>query len=128
MQPQLLVTYNPSDSKVHDKTDFTRAPSARTDRGTGWAWAWALSIPKSSKRLMLPLFLAWSTSKDYVNLVGERKGWTVAPGNTQVNLQRQLLQGCSVRTNRVELDHGHGPNQVHIAACTLHRCTVRSHS
>ena len=76
--------YNPSDSKVHDKTDFTRAPSARTDRGTGWAWAWALSIPKSSKKTdAAKQFLAWSTSKEYVDLVGERKGWTVAPPGTR---------------------------------------------
>jgi len=76
--------FNPSDSKVADKTGFTGAPVESCTNGTGWAWAWALGIPKSSKKVAAAKeFLKWSTSKEYVKLVGETDGWTVAPPGTR---------------------------------------------
>ncbi|MGI9523202.1 MAG: ABC transporter substrate-binding protein [Hyphomicrobiaceae bacterium] len=76
--------YNPKDSTVADKTGFFQAPKEVTDKGTGWFWAWALAIPASSKKVDAEKeFLAWSTSKDYVKLVGETKGWVSAPPGTR---------------------------------------------
>ncbi len=76
--------FNPSDSRVSDKTGFTNAPIAAVDKGAGWAWAWALAIPASSKQEeAAKQFLKWATSKEYVTLVGESEGWVVAPPGTR---------------------------------------------
>lgn len=76
--------YNPDQSSVADKTGFFQAPKQVTDKGTGWFWAWALAIPNSSKKVAAAKeFLAWSTSKEYVELVGETKGWVSAPPGTR---------------------------------------------
>ena len=76
--------FNPNESKVADKTDFTQAPKQVTDKGTGWFWAWALSVPASSKKADAAKdFLKWSTSKEYVELVGESEGWVAAPPGTR---------------------------------------------
>ena len=76
--------YNPNESKVSDKTGFFQAPRQATDKGTGWFWAWALSVPGSSKQVDAAKdFLKWSTSKEYVTLVGESEGWVAAPPGTR---------------------------------------------
>ena len=76
--------FNPNESKVADKTDFTQAPKQVTDKGTGWFWAWALAVPASSKKADAAKdFLKWSTSKEYVELVGESEGWVAAPPGTR---------------------------------------------
>ena len=76
--------YNPNESSVADKTDFTQAPMQVTDKGTGWFWAWALAIPSSSNKVdAAKSFLEWATSKEYVVLVGESEGWVAAPPGTR---------------------------------------------
>jgi sorbitol/mannitol transport system substrate-binding protein len=76
--------YNPSESQVADKTAFTAAPVQVTDAGAGWFWAWALGIPSSSQKVdAAKSFLQWATSKEYVTLVGESKGWVSAPPGTR---------------------------------------------
>jgi sorbitol/mannitol transport system substrate-binding protein len=76
--------YNKSNSQVFDKTAFTAAPVQATDHGSGWFWSWALAIPSTSRQIdAAKSFLAWSTSKDYVKLVGDSEGWTVAPPGTR---------------------------------------------
>jgi sorbitol/mannitol transport system substrate-binding protein len=78
--------YNKANSQVYDKTAFTAAPVAVTPNGSGWFWAWALAVPATSKQQQAAKdFLAWSTSKDYVKLVGETQGWTVAPPGTRAS-------------------------------------------
>lgn len=76
--------FNPDQSTVATTTDFFQAPKQVTDKGTGWFWAWALAVPESSqKEAAAKEFLAWSTSEEYVNLVGESKGWVAAPPGTR---------------------------------------------
>lgn len=76
--------YNPKESKVADKTSFSKAPVAVTPNGSGWAWAWALAVPASSKKqAAAKSFLKWATSKDYVKLVGTSEGWVAAPPGTR---------------------------------------------
>ncbi len=79
--------YNPDGSKVAGVTDFFKAPKEVTDKGTGWFWSWALAIPKSSKKVeTAKAFLKWGTSKEYLTLVGETKGWVSVPGGTRASL------------------------------------------
>lgn len=76
--------FNPNESTVADTTDFTKAPKQVTDKGAGWFWAWALAIPASSEKTDAAKdFLRWSTSKEYVELVGESEGWVSAPPGTR---------------------------------------------
>ena len=78
--------YNKSNSQVYDKTAFTAAPVEVTPHGAGWFWAWALAVPSTSKQAKAAKeFLAWSTSKDYVKLVGDTDGWIAAPPGTRIS-------------------------------------------
>jgi sorbitol/mannitol transport system substrate-binding protein len=77
--------YNPKESQVADKTAFTAAPvSEKNPNASGWSWSWALGIPASSaKQAAAKQFLAWATSKEYINLVGTTEGWVAAPPGTR---------------------------------------------
>ena len=78
--------FNPNESTVADKTGFFQAPKQTCDRGTGWFWAWALAIPASSTKADAAKdFLAWATSQEYVELVGESEGWVAAPPGTRAS-------------------------------------------
>jgi sorbitol/mannitol transport system substrate-binding protein len=69
---------------VADKTAFTKAPIAKTDHGSAGTWFWSFAIPTTSKNVdAAKKFLAWSTSKEYIALVGEKIGWVSAPGGTR---------------------------------------------
>ena len=79
--------YNPKDSQVADKTDFTASPiTDKNPKASGWSWAWALAVPASSQKAdAAKKFLAWATSKDYVKLVGTTQGWVSAPPGTRIS-------------------------------------------
>lgn len=76
--------FDKKESKVHDRTGFTHAPTAKVRSGAGWAWAWGLAIPSSSRRSeAAKRFVKWATSKEYVELVGQTDGWALAPPGTR---------------------------------------------
>ncbi|WIX31747.1 sugar ABC transporter substrate-binding protein [Salinicola sp. JS01] len=76
--------FDPSESKVADELGFAPAPIAETPKGSHWLWSWALAIPESSKsKDAAKTFITWATSKGYVDLVGEKKGWTSVPPGTR---------------------------------------------
>lgn len=78
--------YDKSQSQVADSVGFTAAPVQVTPHGANWFWAWALGIPSTSKQVdAAKSFLEWSTSKDYIKLVGETQGWTIAPPGTRAS-------------------------------------------
>ncbi len=80
------LVYDKSSSQVWDKTAFTAAPHGVTSHGTGWFWAWAMGIPTTSKNQeAAKSFLAWSTSKEYIKLVGDTFGYTVLPPGTRIS-------------------------------------------
>jgi ABC-type glycerol-3-phosphate transport system substrate-binding protein len=80
------LVYDKSSSQVWDKTGFTAAPHGVTANGTGWFWAWAMAVPTTSKQQeAAKSFLAWSTSKDYIKLVGDTFGYTVLPPGTRIS-------------------------------------------
>jgi sorbitol/mannitol transport system substrate-binding protein len=75
---------DPKQSKVADKVAFAQAPMAVTPKGANWLWAWALAIPAGSKNQeAAQKFIAWATSKDYINLVGKEAGWGSIPTGTR---------------------------------------------
>ncbi len=76
--------YDPQESQVADELGFAPAPIAKTPKGSHWLWSWALAIPQSSDaKDAAQTFITWATSQDYVNLVGEKKGWTSVPPGTR---------------------------------------------
>ena len=80
------MVFDKSKSQVSDKAAFAVAPTEVTPHGAGWFWSWALAVPATSKQAKAAKdFLAWATSKDYVKLVGETDGWTVAPPGTRIS-------------------------------------------
>ena len=75
---------DPSQSKVADVIAYAQAPTKKTARGANWLWAWALAIPESSEKKEAAMkFLEWSTSEEYINLVGETNGWGRIPTGTR---------------------------------------------
>ncbi len=77
---------DPELSKVAHEVGFAPAPIEVTARGSHWLWAWALAIPADIGRRQAALarsFIAWATSRAYVQLVGQRFGWGRVPSGTR---------------------------------------------
>jgi len=75
---------DPKQSKVSDKVAFAQGPYSVTPKGANWLWAWALAIPAGTKNAdAAQKFIAWATSKDYINLVAKEKGWAMVPTGTR---------------------------------------------
>jgi sorbitol/mannitol transport system substrate-binding protein len=84
------MLYNKQQSQIADKVGFAAAPTQVTPKGSHWLWAWALAIPKSSKQTdSAKKFIAWATSKQYIELVAKDEGWaSVPPGTRQSTYAR----------------------------------------
>lgn len=77
---------NPKESTVYDKVGFARAPIEQYPNGSNWLWAWALAIPKTSKSPeAAERFIAWATSKEYIQLVADQNGWVSVPPGTRTS-------------------------------------------
>jgi sorbitol/mannitol transport system substrate-binding protein len=72
------------ESQVADKVGFARAPIASYPNGSNWLWAWSLAVPASTKSPeAAQKFVQWATSKPYVQLVAQERGWVAAPPGTR---------------------------------------------
>lgn len=75
---------DPSTSKVAGNVGFAWAPVAKTKNGSHWLWSWALAIPKDTQHQQAARkFIEWATSKAYIQLVGQKKGWENVPPGTR---------------------------------------------
>ncbi|RQR60343.1 sugar ABC transporter substrate-binding protein [Burkholderia sp. Bp9002] len=80
------ILYNKQQSQVSDKIGYAAAPVASTPKGSHWLWAWALAIPKTSKQQdAARKFIAWATSKQYIEMVGKDEGWASVPPGTRTS-------------------------------------------
>ncbi|WP_199619450.1 ABC transporter substrate-binding protein [Paenibacillus alkalitolerans] len=76
---------NPESSQVVGKIGYAFAPS-QAKENNGWLWAWSLAIESASKNKEAAFkFITWATSKKYIEQVGEKKGWVVAPPGTRAS-------------------------------------------
>ena len=65
---------------------YALAPVGPVDKGNAWLWSWNLGIPSSSQSQEAAFkFMTWATSKDYINLVAEEKGWAAVPPGTRTS-------------------------------------------
>lgn len=78
------LLFDPKRSKVADKLGIAANPVETWDKGGAWLWAWSLGIPSSSKNAdEARKFIEWATSKDYINMIGEKEGWVTIPPGTR---------------------------------------------
>lgn len=78
------VLFNPNQSTVADVLGFAPAPVGVMPKGSPWLWTWALAIPASSKVPDEALkFIAWATSKPYIERVAQQEGWVAVPPGTR---------------------------------------------
>lgn len=74
---------NPKKSIVSQTVGFAKAPNTPS-ADSNWLWSWALAIPAHSKAIeAAQKFIFWATSKEYVQLVGRKEGWKLAPPGTR---------------------------------------------
>lgn len=63
---------------------YALAPVGPVPKGNAWLWSWNLAIPSSSDAQEAAFrFLTWATSKDYIELVAETRGWAAVPPGTR---------------------------------------------
>jgi sorbitol/mannitol transport system substrate-binding protein len=80
------MLFNPAQSQVADKLGFAQAPIDKHPKGANWLWSWALGVPASSKSVdAAKTFVAWATSKAYIELVGASEGWVAVPPGTRAS-------------------------------------------
>lgn len=78
--------FDPRESNVAEVLGFSQAPVAETPKGSHWLWSWALAIPTTSEQQdAARQFITWATSREYIELVGEREGWTSVPPGTRTS-------------------------------------------
>ena len=78
---------NPNESTVPDSVGFALAPDTGLGKRANWLWAWSLAIPGGSEKVdAAKQFIAWATSKDYLELVAEEEGWANVPPGTRTSL------------------------------------------
>ena len=76
-----------ADSEVAHRVGFALAPDKGLGKSANWLWAWALAIPESSEhRDAAKRFIAWATSKRYLELVASKEGWSNVPPGTRTSL------------------------------------------
>lgn len=76
-----------ADSDVADRVGFALAPDNGLGKSANWLWAWALAIPESSNNPdAAKKFIAWATSKGYLELVAAKEGWSNVPPGTRTSL------------------------------------------
>ncbi len=81
---------NPKESQVADKVGFAPFPCGVENcpnKGANWLWAWSLAIPAGSQKAdAAETFIAWATSKAYLELVAGKEGWANVPPGTRTSL------------------------------------------
>lgn len=76
-----------ADSDVAGRVGFALAPDNGLGKSANWLWAWALAIPTDSeKKDAAKKFVAWATSKHYLELVASKEGWPNVPPGTRTSL------------------------------------------
>jgi sorbitol/mannitol transport system substrate-binding protein len=80
---------NPRESKVADSVGFALAPDNGLGKRGNWLWAWSLAIPAGTQKApAAKKFIAWATSKAYLELVASKEGWANVPPGTRTSLYK----------------------------------------
>ncbi|WP_407285163.1 ABC transporter substrate-binding protein [Streptomyces sp. BP-8] len=72
-------------SPVAGRIGYAMAPVSRT-KSAGWLYSWAWGIQKASPRQdAAARFIAWASSKEYEQLVGDELGWARVPAGKRAS-------------------------------------------
>ncbi|WP_050184514.1 ABC transporter substrate-binding protein [Domibacillus robiginosus] len=75
---------DPESSKVVGKVGYAFAPTQETENGSHWLYTWGLGMISSSEHKKEAFeFMTWATSKEYIDLVAEKKGLGSIPSGTR---------------------------------------------
>ncbi|MGF7008475.1 ABC transporter substrate-binding protein [Aminobacter sp. BE322] len=78
---------DPKNSTVADKVGYALAPDNGLGKRGNWLWAWSLGIPAGTQKAeAAQKFVAWATSKGYLDLVASKEGWANVPPGTRTSL------------------------------------------
>jgi sorbitol/mannitol transport system substrate-binding protein len=96
---------NKEDSLVADKVGFALAPHNNLGKRGNWLWAWTLAVPASSKKSDAAMkFISWATSKEYTELVADKKGWVNVPPGTRASLYKNPEYMAAAPFAQITLD------------------------
>jgi sorbitol/mannitol transport system substrate-binding protein len=74
-----------SESPVAGKMGYVAAPVVKT-QSSGWLWTWSWVVQKAGKnQSAAEQFIAWASSKEYENLVGETNGGSSIPSGKRIS-------------------------------------------
>jgi sorbitol/mannitol transport system substrate-binding protein len=71
-----------------DGVAYAQSPNAGNPVAANWLWAWAMAVPAGSPNMEAAMdFIAWATSKDYIQAVGNHPdfGWGSVPTGTRAS-------------------------------------------
>jgi sorbitol/mannitol transport system substrate-binding protein len=79
---------DPQSSSVAGHNGYAWAPS-QNGRPSGWLYTWSLAIPSTSTHKQQAWdFIAWMTSKSYIQTVGAKLGWSHVPPGSRFSSYR----------------------------------------
>lgn len=100
-------TFAKDDSAVKGKVGYATAPTAKKENtGTIGGWGIAVTAGSDNKEAAFD-FLRWATSKEYVKLVQEEKGYPSTPSGTRISTyeDQAYLDACDfAATTRVAIE------------------------
>ncbi|MDQ6669245.1 MAG: sugar ABC transporter substrate-binding protein [Chloroflexota bacterium] len=77
------LLFDPKQNPSASNMAMAYAP-IKEKQDSGWLWAWAFAMEANSKNKPAAYeFMKWATSKDYVNLVGQKSGWGAVPSGAR---------------------------------------------
>ena len=96
---------NPTDSTVADKVGYALAPDTGLGKRGNWLWAWSLGIPAGTQKAAeAEKFIAWATSKEYLDLVASKDGWANVPPGTRTSLYENAEYQSAAPFAKMTLD------------------------
>jgi len=96
---------NPTDSTVADKVGYALAPDTGLGKRGNWLWAWSLGIPAGTQKAAeAEKFIAWATSKEYLDLVASKEGWANVPPGTRTSLYENAEYQSAAPFAKMTLD------------------------
>ena len=64
------------DSPLPGNLGVALAPTGPAGLAGGWQWTWSFAIPVGAEKTELAWeFIRWSTSEEFIDLLGEQEGW-----------------------------------------------------
>jgi len=96
---------NPTDSTVADEVGYALAPDTGLGKRGNWLWAWSLGIPAGTQKAAeAEKFIAWATSKEYLDLVASKDGWANVPPGTRTSLYENAEYQSAAPFAKMTLD------------------------